>query len=34
MTAKPIDELATYIDLMRAAQADKARAQAVIDRTT
>jgi cytochrome c-type biogenesis protein CcmH/NrfG len=32
MTAKPIDELATYLDLMRAAQADKARAQAVIAR--
>jgi hypothetical protein len=32
MTAKPIDELATYIDLMRAAIYNKAREQAVIDR--
>jgi predicted phage-related endonuclease len=32
MTAKPIDELATYIDLMRAAQRDKAKAEEVIAR--
>ena len=32
MNPKPIDELATYIDLMKTAQQDKARAQEIIDR--